>query len=63
MRYALIDKKKGEEYGILPIFHVCFSDKMVVNENELRIIDDNIETAARLLEGEIMEYNEIKSKV
>lgn len=71
MKYSIIVSSKGEDYGISPELHRTVSNgsKMVVNENELRLIDPDIDTAASLLGGVVMsqcevinELNRIKSR-
>lgn len=61
MKYSLIDKKKGEAHGFLKETHILSDkgEKMVVNENELRLIDTDISNAAKLLGGVLMSKSEI----
>lgn len=55
MLYAIIDRFKGEKHGIDSRLHRLCSNgrKMVVNENELRLIDEDINAAAELLGGSV----------
>ncbi|SDO11542.1 hypothetical protein SAMN04487900_11020 [Prevotella communis] len=59
MKYAIIVTKKGEQYGLVPALHITIDNKMIVNENELRLVDADIEDAAQLLGGELMEESEV----
>ena len=59
MKYAIIDTKKGEKYGFVTALHITIDKKMIVNENELRLVDADIEDAAHTLGGELMEESEI----
>ncbi len=61
MLYSIIDTKKGEAYGIVPRLHILCDKgtKMIVNENELRKINANIEYAAEILGGTLMTEGEI----
>lgn len=59
MLYSLIETKKGERYGIVPSLHVTYGSKMIVNENELRKINANIEYAAEILGGTLMTESEV----
>lgn len=61
MKYAIIDTGKGEQYGINPKLHMLLDDggKMIVNENELRLVNANIVTAASELGGAIMTIYEV----
>ncbi len=63
MLYSIIDTQKGEIAGFSPVAHVLIQngEKMIVNENELRMIDDNIEYAAQTLGGEILTLAEVKN--
>ena len=53
MIYAIINTKKGEEQGFLPLSHIMLSDgnQMIVNENELRLVDEDIIEAVKKLGG------------
>ena len=53
MLYSIINTKKGEEQGFLAISHRTLSkgNKMIVNENELRLVDEDIMEAVKKLGG------------
>ena len=53
MLYAIINTKKGEEQGFLPLSHRTLSkgNKMIVNENELRLVDEDLIEAVNKLGG------------
>ena len=53
MLYSIINTKKGEEQGFLTISHRTLSNgkKMIVNENELRLVDEDIMEAVKKLGG------------
>ena len=53
MLYAIINTKKGEEQGFLALSHRTLSkgNKMIVNENELRLIDEDLIEAVNKLGG------------
>lgn len=61
MLYSIIDTKKGEANGIVPRLHILCDKgaKMIVNENELRTLNPDIEAAADLLGGTVMTEGEI----
>ncbi len=61
MLYSIIDTKKGEAYGIAPRLHILCDKgaKMIVNENELRTVNQDIEAAAEMLGGTVMTEGEI----
>ena len=52
--YAIINTKKGEEQGFLALSHRTLSkgNKMIVNENELRLVDEDISESVKKLGGE-----------
>ena len=54
MIYAIINTKKGEEQGFLPLSHIMLSDgnQMIVNENELRLVDEDLSEAVKKLGGD-----------
>ena len=54
MLYAIINTKKGEEQGFLKLSHRMLSNgkKMIVNENELRLVDENLSESVKKLGGE-----------
>lgn len=51
--YSIINTKKGEEQGFLALSHRTLSEgnKMIVNENELRLVDEDIIEAVKKLGG------------
>ena len=54
MLYSIIDTKKGEEQGFLTISHRTLSNgkKMIVNENELRLVDEDLSESVKKLGGD-----------
>ena len=54
MLYAIINTKKGEEQGFLSLSHRTLSKgkKMIVNENELRLVDEELIEAVNKLGGD-----------
>ena len=54
MLYAIINTKKGEEQGFLKLSHRLLSEgsKMIVNENELRLVDEDISESVKKLGGD-----------
>ena len=52
--YAIINTKKGEEQGFLALSHRTLSkgNKMIVNENELRLVDENLSESVKKLGGD-----------
>ena len=59
MLYALIDKNKVVAKGFSEITHNVYDDDMIVNENELRLLGDDIDSIARQLGGRTMTLNEL----
>ena len=59
MLYALIDKNKAVAKGFSEITHNVYDDDMIVNENELRLLGDDIDDIARQLGGRTMTLNEL----
>ena len=53
MLYAIINTKKGEEQGFLKLSHRMLSEgkEMIVNENELRLVDEDLMEAVKKLGG------------
>ena len=53
MLYAIINTKKGEEQGFLALSHRTLykGNKMIVNENELRLVDEDLMEAVKKLGG------------
>ena len=54
MLYAIINTKKGEEQGFLKLSHRMLSNgkKMIVNENELRLVDEDLSESVKKLGGD-----------
>lgn len=54
MLYAIINTKKGEEQGFLALSHRILSEgkEMIVNENELRLVDEDLMEAVKKLGGD-----------
>ena len=54
MLYSIINTKKGEEQGFLALSHRTLSEgkKMIVNENELRLVDEDLMEAVKKLGGD-----------
>ena len=54
MLYAIINIKKGEEEGFLKLSHRLLSNgkKMIVNENELRLVDEDLSESVKKLGGD-----------
>ena len=53
MLYSIINTKKGEEQGFLALSHRTLSNgkKMIVNENELKMVDEDLMRAVKKLGG------------
>ena len=53
MLYSIINTKKGEEQGFLALSHRTLSNgkKMIVNENELKMVDEDLMKAVKKLGG------------
>ena len=53
MLYSIINTKKGEEKGFLALSHRTLSkgNKMIVNENELRLVDEDLMESVKKLGG------------
>lgn len=53
MLYSIINTKKGEEQGFLALSHRTLSKgkKMIVNENELKMVDEDLMEAVKKLGG------------
>ena len=53
MLYSIINTKKGEEHGFLALSHRTLSEgnQMIVNENELRLVDEDLMEAVKKLGG------------
>ena len=59
MLYALVNKNKAVAKGVSEITHNVYDDDMIVNENELRLLGDDIDSIARQLGGRTMTLNEL----
>ena len=59
MKYAIIDTAAGRAKGINPAHHYLFAEgKMMVNENELRLVSADIDEAARAMGGEVITHGQ-----
>ena len=60
MKYAIINTAAGRAKGINPAHHLLFADasKMMVNENELRLVSADIDEAARAMGGEVITHGQ-----
>ena len=66
MLYAIINTKKGEEQGFIAISHRMLSkgNKMIVNENELRLVDEDLMEAVKKLGGtELLTNSELHNLI
>lgn len=65
MKYAIIDTAAGRANGINPAHHLLFADasKMMVNENELRLVSADIDEAARAMGGEVITHEQAITKL
>ena len=66
MLYAIINTKKGEEHGFLALSHRTLSkgNKMIVNENELRLLDEDLMEAVKKLGGtELLTNSELHNLI
>ena len=66
MLYAIINTKKGEEQGFLQLSHRMLSEgkKMIVNENELRLVDEDLIEAVKKLGGtELLTNSELHNLI
>ena len=64
--YAIINTKKGEEQGFLALSHRTLSkgNKMIVNENELRLVDEDLMEAVKKLGGtELLTNSELHNTI
>lgn len=61
MLYSAIDIEKAKKYKIELSHHLVLEGegKVIVNENELRLVDDDINKAARILGGEVLTNGQI----
>ena len=66
MLYSIINTKKGEEQGFLALSHITLSEgkKMIVNENELRLVDEDIMESVKKLGGtELLTNSELHNLI
>lgn len=66
MLYSIINTKKGEEQGFLTISHRTLSNgkKMIVNENELKMVDEDLIKAVNKLGGtELLTNSELHNMI
>ena len=65
MKYAIIDTAAGRAKGINPAHHLLFADgsKMMVNENELRLVSADIDEAASAMGGEVITHEQAITKL
>lgn len=64
MLYAIINTQKGEEQGFLTLSHRTLSKgkKMIVNENELKMVDEDLMEAVKKLGGtELLTNSELRN--
>ena len=61
MLYSIILTELGEKHGLKPHLHrlTANGEKMVVNENELRLVNPDIELAAANLGGVVMTQGDV----
>ena len=61
MLYSIILTELGEKHGLHPHLHrlTANGEKMVVNENELRLVNPDIELAATTLGGVVMTQGDV----
>lgn len=65
MKYSIVDVNEAEIRGIKKEYHNINEkgDKMVVNENELRKVNPDINKAAIVLNGEVLSFSELENQV
>lgn len=65
MLYSIILTELGEKRGLQPHLHLLIAngEKMVVNENELRLVNTDIELAAATLGGIVMTQGEVINEI
>ena len=64
MLYSIINTKKGEEQGFIALSHRTLSEgnQMIVNENELRLVDEDLMEAVKKLGGtELLSNSELRN--
>lgn len=61
MLYSAIDIEKAQQYKVELSHHLVLDKigKVIVNENELRLVDDDIYRAANLLGGEVLTNGQV----
>lgn len=61
MLYSAIDIEKAQQYKVELSHHLVLDKigKVIVNENELRLVDDDIHRAATLLGGEVLTNGQV----
>ena len=61
MLYSIILTELGEKHGLKPHLHrlTAYGEKMVVNENELRLVNPDIELAASTIGGVVMTQGDV----
>ena len=61
MLYSIILTELGEKHGLRPYLHrlTANGEKMVVNENELRLVNPDIDLAAATLGGVVMMQGDV----
>ena len=61
MLYSIILTELGEKHGLKPHLHrlTANGEKMVVNENELRLVNPDIDLAAATLGGVVMTQSDV----
>lgn len=61
MLYSAIDIEKAKQYKVELSHHLVLDKigKVIVNENELRLVDDDIYRAATLLGGEVLTNGQV----
>ena len=65
MLYSIIDTKKGEANRLYARLHRTLANgtKMIVNENELRLVNEDIEVAASKMGGYLMPSSEVDNEI
>jgi hypothetical protein len=65
MKYSVVKSSIAERHGVKLAYHNLSADKtrVVVNENELRRVNTDIEKAASMMGGEVLSLEELKSYI
>ncbi len=65
MLYSIISTKKGEDAGFKTVTHRLLKGgkRMIVNENELRLIGNDIEEVAKSLDGKLLTHAEVMNEI